>query len=141
MSNIRDDLQDRANQLGKPPGASADSAPPHERPGVRPPAWLEQRIARPADQAQMRDIRGELQERAKMLDEQIKAAQDQFDGLVEQLKQEHDSKVENLKTELDAVQLLMSFEQRRQGSLTPSPEPEPQAPRSNPQSASPLVDE
>ena len=43
----------------------------------------------------MRDIRSDLQERAKMLDEQIKAAQDQFDGLIAQLKQEHDSKVES----------------------------------------------
>jgi hypothetical protein len=49
MRNISDGLQDRANQLGKPAVASAGSAASHERPGVRPPAWLEQRMARPAD--------------------------------------------------------------------------------------------
>ena len=35
-----------------------------------------------------------------MLDEQIKVARDQFDGLIAQLMQEHDSKVEDLKAEL-----------------------------------------
>ena len=42
MRNIRDDLQDRANQLVEPPVASTDSAAPQGRPGVRLPAWLEQ---------------------------------------------------------------------------------------------------
>ena len=135
MRDIRDDLQDRANQLAEPPVASTNSTAPQERPGVRLPAWLGQRMARPADQNQMRDIRSDLQERAKMLDEQIKVARDQFDGLIAQLMQEHDSKVESLKAELDAVKLLMGFEQRRLGSLTPSPQPQPQAP-----SAPPLVE-
>jgi hypothetical protein len=97
-------------------------------------------MAKPAEQNQMRDIRGDLQERAKILDEETKAARDQFDGLIAQLMQEHDSKVESLKAELDAVKLLMGFEQRRLGSLTPSPQPQPQAPRSQTQSAPPLVE-
>jgi hypothetical protein len=74
MRNIRDDLQDRANQLVEPPVASTDFQASQGRPGVRLPAWLEHSMARPADQNQMRDIRGDLQERAKILDEQIKSA-------------------------------------------------------------------
>ena len=88
----------------------------------------------------MRDIRGDLQERAKILDEQIKSARDQFDGLIAQLKQEHDSKVEDLKAEVDAVKLLMGFEHRRLSNVTPSAQPQPKAPRSQTQSASPLVE-
>ena len=37
----------------------------------------------------MRDIRGDLQERAKLLEEQIGATQSQFDKYIEQLKLEH----------------------------------------------------
>ena len=140
MRDIRDDLQDRANQLAEPPVATTHSAAPQERPGVRLPAWLGQRMARPADQNQMRDIRSDLQERAKMLDEQIKSARDQFDALIAQLKQEHDSKVESLKAELDAVKLLMGFEHRRLSNVTPSAQPQPQASRSQTQSAPPLVE-
>ena len=121
----RDDLQTRAIQLGEPPVAIAHSAAPQERPDVRSPAWLEQSMAKPAEQNQMRDLRGDLQERAKILEEQTKAARDQFDGLIEQLKQEHDSKIEDLKAELDAVNLLMDFEYRRLGSVTPSAQPQP----------------
>ena len=140
MRNIRDDLQDRANQLVESPVASTNSEASQERPGVRLPAWLEHTMARPADQNQMRDIRGDLQERAKILDEQIKSARDQFDGLIAQLKQEHDSKVEDLKAELDAVKLLMGFEHRRLSNVTPSAQSQPQARRSQTQSAPPLVE-
>jgi hypothetical protein len=138
MRDTRDDLQDRANQLVEPPVTSTDSATPRGGPGIRPPAWLEQRMAKPG-QNQMRDIRSDLQERAKMLDEQIKAAQDQFDGLIAQLKQEHDSKVGSLKAELDAVKLLMGFEHRRLSNATPPAQSQPQATRSQTQSAPPRV--
>jgi hypothetical protein len=69
----------------------------------------------------MRDIRGDLQERAKILDEQIKSERDQFDGFVAQLKQEHGAKVERLKAELDAVKLVMGFEHRRLSNAAPAP--------------------
>ena len=88
----------------------------------------------------MRDIRGDLQERAKMLDEQIKVARDQFDGLIAQLKQEHDSKVESLKAELDAVKLLMGFEHRRLSNVTPSAQPNRRPLDHNHESAPPLVE-
>ena len=61
----------------------------------------------------MRDIRGDLQDRAALLEEQINAHESQFDKLIEQLKREHDSRLEDLKTELDAVTRLMELELRR----------------------------
>ena len=61
----------------------------------------------------MRDIRGDLQDRAALLEEQINAHEAQFDKLIEQLKREHDSRLEDLKTELEAVTRLMELELRR----------------------------
>jgi hypothetical protein len=61
----------------------------------------------------MRDIRGDLQDRAALLEEQINAHEAQFDKLIEQLKREHDARLEDLKTELEAVTRLMELELRR----------------------------
>jgi hypothetical protein len=119
MGNLRDRLPDSANQLVKPSTASTDSARPQGGPGVRLPAWLEESVARPVDENQMRDIRDDLQERAKMLDEQIKSERDQFDGLVAQLKQEHGANIERLKAEIDAVKRVMGFEDRRLSNAAP----------------------
>jgi hypothetical protein len=61
----------------------------------------------------MRDIRGDLQDRAALLGEQINAQEAQFEQLIEQLKREHDSRLEDFKAELDAVNRLMELELRR----------------------------
>lgn len=61
----------------------------------------------------MRDIRGDLQDRAGLLEEQINAHEAQFDKLIEQLKREHDSRLEDLKAELEAVNRLLEVELRR----------------------------
>ena len=61
----------------------------------------------------MRDIRGDLQDRAALLEEQINAHEAQFDKLIEQLKREHDTRLDDLKTELEAVNRLMELELRR----------------------------
>jgi hypothetical protein len=61
----------------------------------------------------MRDIRGDLQDRAGLLEEQIKAHEAQFDKLLDQLKQEHDARLEDLKAELEAVNRLIEVELRR----------------------------
>ena len=119
MGNVRDKLPDSANQVMEPPTASTDSAMPQKRPGVGLPAWLEHSVARPVDENQLRDIRSDLQERAEMLDEQIKSERDHFDGLVAQLKQEHGAKIESLKAELDAVELVVGFEDRRLSKVAP----------------------
>lgn len=51
----------------------------------------------------MRDIRGDLQERANLFEQQINAEHAQFDNLIEQLKREQDSRLEDLKAQLQAV--------------------------------------
>ena len=61
----------------------------------------------------MRDIRGDLQDRAALLEEQINAHEAQFDKLIDQIRREHDSRLEDLKTELEAVTRLMELELRR----------------------------
>jgi hypothetical protein len=61
----------------------------------------------------MRDIRGDLQDRAALLEEQLNAQEAQFDQLIEQLKREHDTRLEDFRAELDAVNRLMELELRR----------------------------
>jgi hypothetical protein len=70
----------------------------------------------------MRDIRGDLQERAKLLEEEIARTQSEFDELMKQLKLEHQSKVEDLKSDLDAVQMVIKTEDRLLGSVRPRAE-------------------
>jgi hypothetical protein len=69
----------------------------------------------------MRDIRGDLQDRASLLEEQINAHEAQFDKLIEQLKREHDSRLEDLKAELEAVTRLLEVELRRLASAPGAP--------------------
>ena len=83
----------------------------------------------------MRDIRNDLQDRANLLDEQINAAEAQFESLVEQLRTEHESKLEDLKAEFEAVSRLLEVEQRRLANIpvtpaatqAPAPKPQPRA--------------
>ena len=69
----------------------------------------------------MRDIRGELQDRASLLEDQINAHQAEFEKLIEQLKREHDSKLEDLTAELEAVTRLTEVELRRFSSAPAAP--------------------
>jgi hypothetical protein len=55
----------------------------------------------------MRDIRGDLQDRANLLKQQINAVQAQFENLIVQLKREEGSRVEDLKAEFKAVNRLI----------------------------------
>jgi F0F1-type ATP synthase membrane subunit b/b' len=45
----------------------------------------------------MRDIRGDLQDRANLIAEQIRATQGQYDAHIEKLKSEHQTILEDLK--------------------------------------------
>ena len=72
----------------------------------------------------MRDIRGDLQDRANRLVEQISSTQDQFDKTIEQLKLEHQGKLENLKSDLDAVRKVMKTEDRLGSGMSPSKQSE-----------------
>ncbi len=109
----------------------------------------------------MRDIRGDLKDRAEALDQEIKAAQSRFDDLLVRLKQEHDARLNELKSELDAVKLLIGLEQRLmgggpaqangaqpasgvqhsngapQGNVTPQAKPQPQGEAPRPQGETP----
>ena len=55
----------------------------------------------------MRDLRGDLQERSNLFEQQINAEHAQFDNLIEQLKREQDSRLEDLKAQLQAVNRLI----------------------------------
>jgi len=61
----------------------------------------------------MRDIRGDLQDRATLVEERIKAQEAQFENLIEQLKKEQDTRLTDLRGELEAVNRLMELECRR----------------------------
>ena len=77
----------------------------------------------------MRDIRGDLQDRAKLIAEQISATQGQYDAHIEKLKSEHQTILEDLKSALHNVHMVIGFEGRRVGSSVPATEAEPQAGR------------
>jgi len=83
----------------------------------------------------MRDIRGDLQERANLFEQQINAAQAQFEKLIEHFKREHDSKLMDLKAELEAVNRVTEIEHRRLRTSAPKPQqsqqPQPQQPLAN----------
>jgi len=73
----------------------------------------------------MRDIRGDLQERAKLLEEQIGATQSEFDKYIEQLKLEHQGKLEDLKSDLDTVRMVIKTEDRLGSRISLSKQSEP----------------
>ncbi len=80
----------------------------------------------------MRDIRNDLQDRASLLEEEINAAETQYEKLVEQLRSEHEGRVEDLRAEFEAVSRLLEVEQRRLANIPvtspPKPQPRVQAP-------------
>lgn len=94
----------------------------------------------------MRDIRSDLQERANLLEEQISAAQGQFEKYLEQLRAEQESRVKDLKSELEAIQALLLIEQRRHGVAQAAPngqsqpQAQPQPPSQAPKPQQPLAD-
>src|SRR5512146_924641 len=60
----------------------------------------------------MRDIRGDLQERAILVDEQIRAAVAHFDKAIQQLQTERDARIADLKAGLAMIAEFMEFEGR-----------------------------
>jgi hypothetical protein len=73
----------------------------------------------------MRDIRSDLQERATLINEQIRAAYDQFQKILEQLQKERDAKIADLKSQLAMVAKFMEFEQWFLGNASPPAPPSP----------------
>jgi len=94
----------------------------------------------------MRDIRGDLQDRANFLEEQISAAQGQFDRHMEQLKREREAGLKDLRSALDTVHRVIAIEGQRFGSspsvtkaqYPPSAPSHPRAQQARPQQ--PLAD-
>ena len=67
----------------------------------------------------MRDIRNDLAERARLIEDQISAAYAQFEKMLEQLQNERDGKVSDLKSEFAALGKLMEVENRRMANVLP----------------------
>ena len=78
-----------------------------------------------AGEGVMRDIRVDLQERARLIEDQISVAYAQFEKLIEQLQAEREGRVSELKSELSALGKLMEAEHRRMANVLPLA---PQAP-------------
>lgn len=79
----------------------------------------------------MRDIRGDLQDRASLIAEQISTTQGQFDKHIEQLKGQHQTILADLKSELHNVHLVMGIEDRLLGSSASPTEQSKASPRSH----------
>ena len=74
----------------------------------------------------MRDIRNDLQERADLIHDRIKAAAVHFERMVEQLRNEHDARVADSKACLAMIAKLMEFEERHIANMSPeAPPPTP----------------
>jgi hypothetical protein len=69
----------------------------------------------------MRDIRGDLQDRASLLEGQISANEAQFEKLVAQIRAEHEARLKDLRAEFDVVTKLHELEQRRLDNAPPAP--------------------
>ena len=71
----------------------------------------------------MRDIRNDLQERADLAQDRIKAADVHFERTVERLRNEHDASVADLKASLAMIAKLMEFEERHTTNMSPDTTP------------------
>jgi len=58
----------------------------------------------------MRDIRGDLEERANIVHDQIRAAFGHYENVVQQLQTERDERVSDLKHTMVMIERLMQFE-------------------------------
>jgi hypothetical protein len=66
----------------------------------------------------MRDIRNDLQERAALIEEQIRAAHNRFQKALEELQNERDARIADLKSGLAMIAKFMEFEQRSWGNVS-----------------------
>jgi hypothetical protein len=67
----------------------------------------------------MRDIRNDLQERATLIDEQIRATYAHFEKIFQQLQSEQDAKIADLKSGQAMITKFMEFEQQLLGTVSP----------------------
>src|SRR6476619_4021969 len=76
----------------------------------------------------MRDIRNDLQERANLIDEQIKVAYAHFENAIQQLKTEREAKIADLQSAIAMIAKLMEFEERFLANVSPPAAPSPTPP-------------
>jgi hypothetical protein len=67
----------------------------------------------------MRDIRNDLQERVRLIEDQISSSYAQFEKMIEQLQSEREARVSELRAELSALGKLMEVEHRRMANVLP----------------------
>ena len=60
----------------------------------------------------MRDIRSDLQERATLIDQQIKGAYDRFERSIRQLQDERDARISELQSAVSMIAKFIEFEDR-----------------------------
>ena len=77
----------------------------------------------------MRDIRSDLEERAKLVEREAADVRAYFDKKLEQLKHEHAVRMGELKGELAALNVLMQSEQQRRQNEPQPVEPAQQTPK------------
>jgi hypothetical protein len=65
----------------------------------------------------MRDIRSDLQERAHLCEEQIRAACAQFDAMVQHLQSERDMRIADLRSGLALIERCIEFESSLMGNV------------------------
>jgi len=65
----------------------------------------------------MRDIRSDLEERAHIIQEQVRGAYAHFERMVQQLQSERDARVADLKGSLAMIEKLIQFEDGIMGNV------------------------
>ena len=66
----------------------------------------------------MRDIRSDLQERATLIDQQIKGAYDHFERSIRQLQDERDARISELQSAISMIAKFIEFEDRNMSNVT-----------------------
>jgi hypothetical protein len=73
----------------------------------------------------VRDIRGDLQERANLVEEQIRVAAAHFDKAIQKLQSERDARIADLNGGLAMIAKFMEFEERFLHTTPPAPPASP----------------
>ena len=73
----------------------------------------------------MRDIQSDLQERATLINEQIRAAYAHFERILEKLQNERDARIADLQSGLAMIAKFTEFEQQFFGNVSPPVPPSP----------------
>jgi hypothetical protein len=74
-------------------------------------------------EAAMRDIQSDLQERATVIDEQIRTAYARFEKAIQQLQSDRDAKISELKSDLAIISKFIELEKRYSGDQSPDVRP------------------